>query len=152
MDTTQYDAMIFLGDYAYEFYQNNGQQGDAYVNRISPLSFRYPLAMTPGNHEDNLNFTLFNEKFRLPAYSSDNLNNYNSFDIGTELQRITLWMGGEEGEERNFYLFDLLITFYNLWRVGNYYLIIWFCFADENRYDSLCPCELAFLQQHWRQQ
>jgi len=82
MDTTQYDAMIFLGDYAYEFYQNNGQQGDAYVNRISPLSFRYPLAMTPGNHEDNLNFTLFNEKFRLPAYSVDNLNNYNSFDIG----------------------------------------------------------------------
>lgn len=81
-DTTHYDALIFLGDYAYEFYQNNGQQGDAYVNKISPLSFSYPLAMTPGNHEDNLNFTLFNEKFRLPAYSADNLNNYNSFDIG----------------------------------------------------------------------
>ena len=92
MDTTQYDAMIFLGDYAYEFYQSNGQQGDAYVNRISPLSFRYPLAMTPGNHEDNLNFTLFNEKFRMPAYSSDNLNNYNSFDIGKALQM----KGGEE--------------------------------------------------------
>ena len=52
------------------------------MNKISPLSFSYPLAMTPGNHEDNLNFTLFNEKFRLPAYSVDNLNNYNSFDIG----------------------------------------------------------------------
>lgn len=59
----QFDAMVFLGDYAYEFYQDNGQKGDNYISQFAPLSFSYPLVMTPGNHEDNINFTLFNEKF-----------------------------------------------------------------------------------------
>lgn len=49
---------------------------------MAPLSFSYPLAMTPGNHEDNLNFTLFNEKFRLPSFNEENLNNLNAFNMG----------------------------------------------------------------------
>ncbi|EAR86991.1 ser/thr phosphatase family protein (macronuclear) [Tetrahymena thermophila SB210] len=79
--TNKFDAMIYLGDYAYEFYQNNGKKGDDYLNTFAPLSFSYPLAMTPGNHEDNLNFTIFNSKFFLPGFNRTQ-NNYNSFTIG----------------------------------------------------------------------
>ncbi|KAL4453138.1 hypothetical protein ABPG74_015369 [Tetrahymena malaccensis] len=77
----KFDAMIYLGDYAYEFYQNNGAKGDSYIEKFAPLSFSYPLAMAPGNHEDNLNFTLFDQKFFLPGYNKT-LNKYNSFTIG----------------------------------------------------------------------
>ncbi|KAL4497171.1 hypothetical protein ABPG72_019491 [Tetrahymena utriculariae] len=79
--SNKFDAMIYLGDYAYEFYQQNGKKGDNYIEQLAPLSFSYPLAMTPGNHEDNLNFTLFNEKFFLPGFNKTK-NNYNSFTIG----------------------------------------------------------------------
>ena len=36
---------------------------------------------TAGNHEDNLNYTFFNDKFRMPNYKKSN-NNYYSFDVG----------------------------------------------------------------------
>jgi len=31
---TQFDAFLFLGDYAYEFYQQNGTKGDSYLEAI----------------------------------------------------------------------------------------------------------------------
>jgi len=85
-DVNKFDAFVFLGDYAYKFYQNNGTKGDQYLEQFAPLSFSYPLAMTPGNHKNNLNFTLFNEKFRLPSFNEENLNNINSFKMGKILE------------------------------------------------------------------
>jgi len=37
--------------------------------------------LAAGNHEDSLNFTFFNEKFRMPNYDISN-NHYYSYDIG----------------------------------------------------------------------
>jgi hypothetical protein len=37
--------------------------------------------MTAGNHEDNGNYTFFNDKFRSPNYEYSN-NHYYSVDIG----------------------------------------------------------------------
>jgi hypothetical protein len=37
--------------------------------------------MTPGNHEDNGNWTFYNDKFRSPNYIKSN-NHYYSFDLG----------------------------------------------------------------------
>lgn len=37
--------------------------------------------MSAGNHEDNFNFTFYNDKFRMPNYDRSN-NHFYSFDVG----------------------------------------------------------------------
>jgi len=56
----QIDGLMFLGDYAYEFYQNNGTRGDTFLESMSPFLSYWPTIFNPGNHEDNYNFTFFN--------------------------------------------------------------------------------------------
>ena len=54
------DSLMFLGDYAYEFYMFNGKRGDTYLDNLQKFAAEWPTAVTPGNHEDNYNFTFFN--------------------------------------------------------------------------------------------
>jgi metallophosphoesterase superfamily enzyme len=75
------DAYIFLGDYGYEFFQNNGTQGDLFLETLEPYATSVPWLMTPGNHEENLNYSFYNDKIHHPNYHYSN-NHYYSVNIG----------------------------------------------------------------------
>jgi hypothetical protein len=75
------DAYIFLGDYGYEFFQNNGTQGDLFLETLEPYTTSVPWLFTPGNHEDNLNYSFYNDKIHHPNYRTSN-NHYYSMNIG----------------------------------------------------------------------
>lgn len=60
LDKETFDAFLFLGDYGYEFYQDNGKVGDTYIENLTPINTAAPMAITAGNHEDNFNFEFFN--------------------------------------------------------------------------------------------
>jgi acid phosphatase type 7 len=66
--TYEFDSIIFPGDYAYEFWSSNGQLGDEFLQQMQKYDTKWPLMLSAGNHEDNFNFTFFNEKFRYPGY------------------------------------------------------------------------------------
>jgi hypothetical protein len=40
-----------LGDYAYNFYEENGTKGDNFLERIEKFVTRWPFTTTAGNHE-----------------------------------------------------------------------------------------------------
>jgi len=42
--------LLFLGDYAYEFYQNNGKKGDDMLQAMQDIDTYWPLAISAGNH------------------------------------------------------------------------------------------------------
>lgn len=52
-----------------------------WLDTLQPYASTRPWMFTAGNHEDNFNFTFFNEKFRMPNYPYAN-NNYYSVDVG----------------------------------------------------------------------
>ncbi|KAL4442884.1 hypothetical protein ABPG74_010773 [Tetrahymena malaccensis] len=95
------DSMIFLGDYAYEFYMFNGKRGDHYLDSLEEFAAEWPTAMQAGNHEDNYNFKFYNEKFRMPSYNETS-NNYYSYNqglahfIGVNLHFYDSWATPEE--------------------------------------------------------
>jgi hypothetical protein len=78
-----FDAILHLGDFAYNLYGNWGETGDLYFRMLEPLISNYPYMTLPGNHEDFLNYTHYKERFIMP------LNDYNqgtgyfySFNVG----------------------------------------------------------------------
>ncbi|KAL4491387.1 hypothetical protein ABPG72_008043 [Tetrahymena utriculariae] len=95
------DFMLFLGDYAYEFYMFNGKRGDHYLDSLEEFVTEWPTAMQAGNHEDNYNFKFYNEKFRMPSFNETS-NNYYSFNqglahfIGVNLHFYDSWATPEE--------------------------------------------------------
>lgn len=52
----KFDTMIFAGDYAYEFWTDNGEVGDKFLEELEKFDTKWPLMFSPGNHEDNFNF------------------------------------------------------------------------------------------------
>ena len=46
-----YDAVLHLGDHAYDLHLDNGQTGDAYMRMMQPLAASTPMMSCPGNHE-----------------------------------------------------------------------------------------------------
>uniref|UniRef100_A0A146LZU8 Purple acid phosphatase n=2 Tax=Lygus hesperus TaxID=30085 RepID=A0A146LZU8_LYGHE len=74
-----YDAVIHVGDIAYDLADENGRVGDNYMNQIQPVAAYVPYMVCPGNHERHYNFSHFRERFTMPG-SSENL--YYSFNMG----------------------------------------------------------------------
>ncbi|KAL4491388.1 hypothetical protein ABPG72_008044 [Tetrahymena utriculariae] len=90
------ESFVFLGDYSYEFYQNNGQKGDQYLDVVQDIIAEWPTVFSPGNHEEQYNYKFFNEKFQLPNFKQTQ-NNYFSFNqgqvhfIGVNLNYFSRW-------------------------------------------------------------
>lgn len=47
-----YDAIIHVGDFAYDMDSMNAATGDAYMRQIEPLAAYVPYMVCAGNHEE----------------------------------------------------------------------------------------------------
>ncbi|KAL9987626.1 hypothetical protein ACROYT_G001967 [Oculina patagonica] len=58
-----YDAVIHVGDMAYDMYEADGGTGDDFVRSIQPIATKVPYMVLPGNHEKKYNFTHYLHRF-----------------------------------------------------------------------------------------
>lgn len=62
----RFEAILHIGDMAYDLDDLEGMVGDAWLNMIQPLAARVPYMTLPGNHEPNLNYTQYRNRFKMP--------------------------------------------------------------------------------------
>ncbi|XP_072168114.1 acid phosphatase type 7-like [Diadema setosum] len=76
-----YDAILHVGDFAYDFADNNAETGDSFMRQIQPVAGYLPYMTCPGNHEYHYNFSNYKNRFTMPNYEkSENL--WYSWNIG----------------------------------------------------------------------
>lgn len=59
------DAVVSMGDYAYDLHLANGHVGDIFMEEIEPIAATVPFMVAPGNHEAHGVFSHYTERFRL---------------------------------------------------------------------------------------
>ncbi|TYZ65189.1 hypothetical protein PybrP1_000540 [[Pythium] brassicae (nom. inval.)] len=59
------DAVVSMGDYAYDLHLANGHVGDIFMEEIEPIAAAVPFMVAPGNHEAHGAFSHYTERFRL---------------------------------------------------------------------------------------
>jgi hypothetical protein len=75
-----YDAIIHVGDFAYDFHSDNARVGDAYMNQIQSFAAYVPYMTCPGNHESSYNFSNYKSRFTMPGDERHNM--FYSINIG----------------------------------------------------------------------
>lgn len=75
----QYDAVIHIGDFAYDMDLDNARVGDEFMRQIEPLATIVPYMVCVGNHEQRYNFSNYKNRFSMPG-SENNL--VFSFNMG----------------------------------------------------------------------
>lgn len=76
-----YDALLHVGDLAYDLAGLQGRRGAAFLAHIEPAAAQLPYMVVPGNHEWHANFSHYRALFAMPQRQrGDNL--YYSFDLG----------------------------------------------------------------------
>lgn len=55
---------LHVGDFAYNFPDDNGRNGDLFMNNIQPCSANVPYMVDIGNHEIEYNASHYSERFR----------------------------------------------------------------------------------------
>ena len=81
-DWKVYDALIHVGDYAYDMNDDNGMRGDNYLNSLWTVMPAVPHLLIAGNHENFNNTRLFNFRLRMPDYNPVYTNNFWSYRRG----------------------------------------------------------------------
>lgn len=80
-EKNMYDAILHVGDLAYDMDSDNGYVGDKFMNMIQPLAAELPYMTCPGNHENAYNFTHYKARFNMPTdMNGDNM--FYSFNMG----------------------------------------------------------------------
>ena len=74
-----YDAILHVGDFAYNLDWQKGKVGDEFLQAIQPMASRVPYMVCPGNHEIRHNFSDYQNRFFMPGGTS---NQYYSWDLG----------------------------------------------------------------------
>lgn len=74
-----YDAVLHVGDFAYDMNTENGFVGDQFMRQIEPLAAYVPYMVCAGNHEEKYNFSNYRARFSMP---SGNENQMYSFNLG----------------------------------------------------------------------
>ncbi|BFZ07356.1 hypothetical protein BsWGS_10395 [Bradybaena similaris] len=74
-----YDAIIHVGDFAYDLQSDNARLGDTFMKQIESLAATLPYMTCPGNHEYYYNFSNYKARFNMP---NDNKRMYYSFNMG----------------------------------------------------------------------
>ncbi|KAF2900593.1 hypothetical protein ILUMI_05593 [Ignelater luminosus] len=74
-----YDAILHIGDFAYDMDSNNGEVGDSFMRSIEPIAAHVPYMTCPGNHEAAYNFSHYRNRFSMPSGQESY---WYSFDIG----------------------------------------------------------------------
>lgn len=49
-----YDAIIHVGDFAYDMHSKNARVGDEFMRQIETVAAYLPYMVVPGNHEEKL--------------------------------------------------------------------------------------------------
>ena len=77
----RYDLIVFLGDLAYDIYDENGKIGDDYFESMESVFTQAPVVWTPGNHE-NYDDTLFlTTRLQMPGTVNPIDNNMFAFQV-----------------------------------------------------------------------
>ncbi|XP_076046794.1 acid phosphatase type 7 [Oratosquilla oratoria] len=77
----KYDAVIHVGDFAYDMHSGNAMIGDEFMRQIQPIAAYVPYMTCPGNHEFSYNFSNYRSRFSMPNYE-DTESLFFSFDMG----------------------------------------------------------------------
>uniref|UniRef100_U5ERP5 Purple acid phosphatase n=1 Tax=Corethrella appendiculata TaxID=1370023 RepID=U5ERP5_9DIPT len=62
-----YDAIIHVGDFAYDMDSENALVGDQFMNQIQSIAAYSPYMVCAGNHEEKYNFSNYRERFSMPG-------------------------------------------------------------------------------------
>ncbi|KAK7104144.1 hypothetical protein V1264_018908 [Littorina saxatilis] len=77
----KYDAILHVGDFAYDMNVDNARVGDEFMRQIEPIAAHVPYMTCPGNHEMKYNFSNYKHRFVMPGDElSDRM--FYSFNIG----------------------------------------------------------------------
>ncbi|KAG8448886.1 hypothetical protein GDO86_015816 [Hymenochirus boettgeri] len=74
-----YDAVLHVGDFAYDLHQDNAQTGDEFMRQIESVAAYIPYMTCPGNHEEAYNFSNYRNRFSMPG-NTEGL--WYSWDLG----------------------------------------------------------------------
>ncbi|KAK3718766.1 hypothetical protein QZH41_014027, partial [Actinostola sp. cb2023] len=74
-----YDAILHVGDMAYNLDSDNGQVGDEFMRQIESIAAYVPYMTCPGNHESNYNFSNYKLRLSMPGNTQSM---YYSWNIG----------------------------------------------------------------------
>ncbi|XP_040179282.1 acid phosphatase type 7 [Rana temporaria] len=62
-----YDAILHVGDFAYDMDKDNAQVGDEFMRQIESVAAYIPYMTCPGNHEEAYNFSNYRMRFSMPG-------------------------------------------------------------------------------------
>ncbi|XP_074645689.1 acid phosphatase type 7-like [Tubulanus polymorphus] len=74
------DAILHVGDFAYDMYVNNARYGDEFMRQIESVAAYLPYMTCPGNHEASYNFSNYKNRFSMPG--GDGQGMFYSFNVG----------------------------------------------------------------------
>ncbi|XP_054162251.1 acid phosphatase type 7-like [Oppia nitens] len=79
----KFDAILHVGDMAYNLHTDNARVGDEFMRLIEPIAAYVPYQVCPGNHEQKYNFSNYDNRFSMIDKTNGHINNhYYSFDVG----------------------------------------------------------------------
>lgn len=152
-----YDAVLHIGDMAYNLDTDNGVIGDNFMNKIQPFASKVPYMTCPGNHESADNFTQYRLRYNMPGAQSGSGNNlYYSFDIG-DIHFVAI--SSELYYYSNYYNNDNLKRQYD-WLLndlalsnkrGSKWKVVYahrpmYCSVDTNDGNSICTSDTEILR------
>lgn len=76
-----FDAILHVGDFAYNMETDNARMGDNFMRQIEPIAAYIPYMVCPGNHEEAYNFSNYKSRFSMPK-NGDGENMFYSFNMG----------------------------------------------------------------------
>ncbi|KAK7867438.1 hypothetical protein R5R35_009752 [Gryllus longicercus] len=90
-----YDAILHIGDFAYDLDSDLGERGDQFMRQIQSVAAYVPYMTCMGNHEERHNYSEYRNRFRMPGgeegefYYSFNLGPVHFISISTEVYYFT---------------------------------------------------------------
>ncbi|CAF2803058.1 unnamed protein product [Rotaria sp. Silwood2] len=76
-----YDAILHVGDFAYDMDSDQSRVGDQFMNQIQEIAAYVPYMVCPGNHERIYNFSNYKSRFTMPS-NGDGENLWYSYNFG----------------------------------------------------------------------
>ncbi|KAM4640526.1 acid phosphatase type 7 isoform 1-T1 [Discoglossus pictus] len=62
-----YDAVLHVGDFAYDMDKDDARVGDEFMRQIESVAAYVPYMTCPGNHEEAYNFSNYRNRFSMPG-------------------------------------------------------------------------------------
>ncbi|KAM6969592.1 acid phosphatase type 7 [Tautogolabrus adspersus] len=87
---SMYDAILHIGDFAYDMDEDNARIGDEFMRQVQSIAAYVPYMTCPGNHEATYNFSNYRNRFSMPGkteslWYSWNLGSAHIISLSTEV-------------------------------------------------------------------